>query len=61
VLVARSGEVLATLAKEIEEVYKVTCLFIADDLVHHTVPYNVYQMCKDKDIRIDYLVNNAGF
>ncbi len=61
VLIARSGEVLVSLAKEIEEVYKVTCLFIADDLVHHTVPYNIYQMCKDKDIRIDYLVNNAWF
>ncbi len=61
VLVARSAELLQKLSKEIEHTYGVQCLFIADDLVHHTVPYNIYQMCKDKWIQIDYLVNNAWF
>lgn len=61
VLVARSADLLQKLSKEIEHTYGVQCLFIADDLVHHTVPYNIYQMCKDKWVQIDYLVNNAWF
>lgn len=61
VLVARSGELLQKISKEIEETYGVTCLFITDDLVHHTVPYNIYHMCKEKWLQIDYLINNAWF
>lgn len=61
VLVARSGNALAKISKDITTTYGVDCLFIADDLVHHTVPYNVYKMCKEKNLQIDYLVNNAGF
>jgi uncharacterized protein len=41
--------------------YGIQCLFIADDLVHHTVPHEIYQMCKEKWLQINYLVNNAWF
>lgn len=61
VLVARSGDALAQISQDIATTYGIECLFIADDLVHHTVPYNIYQMCKDKNLQIDYLVNNAWF
>jgi uncharacterized protein len=61
VLVARSSLELQTISRDIQETYGVTCLFIADDLVKHTVPYTIYEMCRDKWVQIDYLVNNAGF
>lgn len=61
VLVARSWDVLQNIVQDIQQHYNVQCLFIADDLVHHTVPYTVYQMCKEKWLQIDYLVNNAWF
>ncbi len=61
VLVARTSEILQSISHDIEKTYWVRCLFIADDLVKHTVPYNIYEMCKQKELKIDYLVNNAGF
>lgn len=61
VLIARSGDALKSISDDIEQKYKVKCLFMTADLVHHTVPYEVYQKCKEHDLRIDYLVNNAWF
>jgi short-subunit dehydrogenase len=48
VLVARSGETLQQISNDIQQKYGIQCLFIADDLVHHTVPHEIYQMCKEK-------------
>lgn len=61
VLVARSWDALKDISDDIQSRYNVKCLFIADDLVHHTVPYDIYQKCKDANIQIDFLINNAWF
>jgi short-subunit dehydrogenase len=60
VLVARSGDLLKDISDDIQKKYPtVKCLFVAADLVHHTVPYEIWQKCVDANIKIDYLVNNA--
>jgi short-subunit dehydrogenase len=59
-LVARSGDILKDISDDIQQKYPtVKCLFIATDLVHHTVPYETWQKCEENKITVDYLVNNA--
>lgn len=62
VLVARSGDLLKNISDDIQQKYPtVKCLFVAVDLVHHTVPYEIWQKCTEANIQIDYVVNNAWF
>ncbi|MBZ4684095.1 MAG: isfD [Fusobacteriales bacterium] len=61
VLVARSGDKLETIKKDIEEKYKVKVDIIVKDLSIPNSPFEVYNEIKQKNIDIEYLINNAGF
>lgn len=61
VLVARSKSKLDDLKSELESKYKVNVLVIAKDLSAANSAQEVYEETTQKGIRIDYLINNAGF
>jgi len=57
VLVARGGERLAVVARELEERYRVEVRPIPRDLSNPIAPLSVFDECGE----VDFLVNNAGF
>ena len=61
VLVARNEERLSTLAKELEGMHGVSALALAADLTDPTVPGQIYGQLAGEGVRVDVLVNNAGF
>jgi short-subunit dehydrogenase len=61
VLVARRGERLKQLSRDLEDHYKIKTLVIAKDLIQSQAAQEIYDMLKQNDITIDYLINNAGF
>jgi len=60
VLVARNKSKLDELKSELEDKYKISALTIEKDLSIQGAAKEVYEELKDKSIKIDYLVNNAG-
>jgi hypothetical protein len=61
VLVARNKAKLDELKSELESQYKVTVYTIGKDLSAHNSAQEVYEETTKQNIRIDYLINNAGF
>ncbi len=61
VLVARSGDALNALKNRLEEEHKIAVYVIVKDLCEPDAAQTVYDEIKEKNIEIDYLVNNAGF
>jgi len=61
VLVARSGDALETLKKELETKYSISIEIIIKDLSTIGTAKEVYSIVKEKEIEIEYLFNNAGF
>lgn len=61
VLIARNGKRLNELKSELESQYRVSVYTIAKDLSQHNSALDVYNELKEKNISIDYLINNAGF
>lgn len=61
VIVARRGAELESLRTELEEKYKIEVLIFQQDLSIDGAAKNVYQFCKEKNLEIEYLMNNAGF
>ena len=61
VLVARSEEKLNQLATELSNNFGITIKVIVADLSKMEQVHQVYNTCKTANIKIDYLVNNAGF
>jgi hypothetical protein len=61
VIVARNEEKLKELKKELEHKYKVQVTIIVKDLSELNAPQQVYNEVKQRNIQIDYLMNNAGF
>ena len=61
VLVARSEDKLAELAKEYREAYDVQVTVYAKDVSLPGVAEEIASDLKKKGITVDYLVNNAGF
>jgi hypothetical protein len=61
VLVARSADKLAAIAQELTKTYGIKAEVIATDLSQPNVAQAVYDEIKRRGIRIEYLVNNAGF
>ncbi len=60
VLVARSEDKLKALANELQTAFGITVKVIAADLSNMDDVQKVYDTCKAENIKIDYLVNNAG-
>jgi short-subunit dehydrogenase len=61
ILVARRKEKMIQLARELEENYQVITHVLVRDLSQSQAPEEIYKWIKKNDIRIDFLVNNAGF
>lgn len=61
VLVARSTEKLGLLARELESRFKVVPLIISLDLSVAGAPAELFRQLQQRNIEVDYLVNNAGF
>ena len=61
VLVARNGNRLEEIKKEIEEKYNIKATVVAKDLCTPDGAQQVYDATKQAGIKVDVLVNNAGF
>ncbi|HKW13797.1 MAG TPA: SDR family oxidoreductase [Candidatus Krumholzibacteria bacterium] len=61
VLTARNGERLATLKKEIENLHGVDAHVVVADLADPRAPAAIHDHVRSRGIKIDVLVNNAGF
>lgn len=61
VIIARRGEKLSALKKEIQYNYGAFVHVIAKDLTQPSAPEEIYEEITSKGITIDYLINNAGF
>jgi short-subunit dehydrogenase len=60
-LVARSGDLLARLQDEFGTRYKVPVEIVAADLAAPEVPAQILAHCAARNIKVQLLVNNAGF
>jgi short-subunit dehydrogenase len=61
VLVARTGDKLRLLASELEKAHSTRSLILASDLTDPGAPAYVFDQTTRADIRVNLLVNNAGF
>lgn len=61
VIIARSEDKLRELKEELEKKYQVNVKIIVKDLTSPQAPQEIYNEVKEAGIKIDYLINNAGF
>jgi hypothetical protein len=61
VLVARSRDKLARISEELSGKHNVSARVVASDLTRREAPREIYDELQAADIRIDALINNAGF
>lgn len=61
VLVARNKSKLEELKSELENLYKIKVYVIGKDLSVANAAQEVYNETTQRNIQIDYLINNAGF
>jgi hypothetical protein len=61
VLVARSEKKLQEIAQELEKTYGVSAKVLAKDVSKLSQVQEIYDWVKEQGIRVEYLVNNAGF
>ena len=60
-LVARSGDKLAALCDELRRTHKVDAQFFAADLTEHDAPARLFAETERRGLRVETLVNNAGY
>lgn len=60
VLVARNEERLAALCEELRSKYQVQAQYIASDLAKPGTPQVIMEECRQREISVDVLINNAG-
>src|SRR5436309_9373436 len=61
VLVARNREVLHKLADDLANQYAVCAWTLPKDLANPISPSEIFEELEKQSIKVDYLVNNAGF
>src|SRR5712692_2679637 len=61
VLVARNREVLHKLADDLANQYSISAWTLSKDLANPESPSEIFEELANQSIKIDYLVNNAGF
>ena len=61
VVVARNIEKLDELKKELENKYDISVTIIGKDLSKPNAGKEIFEETKSKNIKIEYLINNAGF
>lgn len=60
VIIARNNDKLIELKNTCKNKYNVNVNIIVKDLSKNEAPIEIYDELKNKDIQIDYLINNAG-
>lgn len=61
VIVARRGEALRELKRELESKHGVDVVCITADLTDEAAPQRIYDQLRGENIEVDILINNAGF
>ena len=61
ILIARREDKLKQLSRDLEHDYKIKTLVIPKDLSQTQSVQEIYDILKQNNITIDYLINNAGF
>ncbi len=61
VIIARSKDKLESLKKDLEKEFKVEVYIIVKDLGLATAPKEIYNEVSKAGIKVEYLINNAGF
>ena len=61
VVVARSADKLASLAKTLEHQYKIKVFVCVQDLAEPNAAANIYNFTQQNNLAVDLLINNAGF
>lgn len=61
VLVARNGERLSRLAERIEDEYRARAVALPLDLTEPGAAERLFEALRERGLRVDFLVNNAGF
>ena len=61
ILVARSGEKLATLCEELKAQREIDCRYFAIDLLEFEADVQLFDETEKKGLEVDWLINNAGF
>ena len=61
IIVARSEDKLIALKNELEKDYKIKVFVIQKDLTTPNAAKEIYDQTHSAGLRVDYLVNNAGF
>lgn len=61
ILTARRGDRLSELATSLETKYTINAHVIVADLAAHDGAQKIFAQVQEKKLKVDYLVNNAGF
>ncbi len=61
ILIARHVDQLEKVRDKILKEYDIDVVIIAKDLTHEEAPLEIYNEVKERDLNVDYLINNAGF
>lgn len=61
IMVARSKSLLESIKEEISNEFHVDVVVIDKDLTKPNASIELYNEVKEKNLRVDYLINNAGF
>lgn len=61
ILVARREEILKDISKDFEDEYNIKTLVIPKDLSQSQSAQEIYDVLKQNNITVEYLINNAGF
>lgn len=60
-LIARSGDLLQSLAQHLKEKYQIETNWLSVDFTESGASQKIYQWCTDNNYSIDILINNAGY
>ncbi|NGZ89821.1 SDR family NAD(P)-dependent oxidoreductase [Psychroflexus maritimus] len=61
IVIARSENKLNELKKELEQQHNIDVLVLPKDLTKPNAAKEVYELVQQKGLKVDYLINNAGF
>lgn len=60
-LVARSGDLLASIAQSLKSTYQIETDWLSVDFTEAGAANKIHQWCQEKNYSIDILINNAGY
>ncbi len=60
ILVSLPNENLASVATKVKEQWKVEALYYETDLAHKASPQQLFDWCKEQQLAVNVLINNAG-